>query len=318
VTSRAGRTVRPVKPLVPLSSCVTVLLAWGLVAHNSGAGWVQAVGDVLAGILLVGLGAPALACARARVTVTDNPSDATAGLPLDVGVRASSRVRIRPTSPSGPESFVGPCAGVADLFATRRTRVAGAGDGPRDSLVLLPERRGVHDRLVLDVASAAPFGLLWWRKTLVVELTRPLLVGPRLGEPFELPRGARDSAGDGPIAVPAPIGVPRGVRPYRPGDHRRFVHWPATAHSGQLMVREMEAPAAQPVTVEVRLPVDEEAAEKIAERALATVVALVDRGISVLLATTEDGGPRLAEVGDRRSASRRLARAVAEPTSEPS
>ncbi len=32
-----------------------MLLAWGLVAHNSGAGWVQAVGDALAGILGVGL-----------------------------------------------------------------------------------------------------------------------------------------------------------------------------------------------------------------------------------------------------------------------
>ena len=109
-----------------------------------------------------------------------------------------------------------------------------------------------------------------------------------------------------------PIGEPRGVRPYRPGDHRRWVHWPATAHSGELMVREMEGPTAEPVTLEVHLPVDADAAERIAERAMATVVALVDRGASVLLATTETSGPKIGAVGDRRSAGRRLARAVGE------
>ena len=46
---------------------------------------------------------------------------------------------------------------------------------------------------------------------------------------------------------------------------------------------------------------------------MATVVALVDRGASVLLATTEATGPHVGAVGDRRSAGRRLARAVAEP-----
>jgi hypothetical protein len=50
-----------------------------------------------------------------------------------------------------------------------------------------------------------------------------------------------------------------------------------------------------------------------AERAMATVVALVDRGASVLLATTEESGPKIATVSDRRSAGRRLARAVSEP-----
>jgi hypothetical protein len=43
---------------------------------------------------------------------------------------------------------------------------------------------------------------------------------------------------------------------------------------------------------------------------MATIVALVDRGASVLLATTEDDGRKVAVVGDRRNAGRRLARAV--------
>jgi uncharacterized protein (DUF58 family) len=153
---------------------------------------------------------------------------------------------------------------------------------------------------------------MWWRKTVVVELPRSLHVGPRLGRPLALPPGREDTSGGGVLDTPVPIGEPRGIRPYRPGDHRRWVHWPATAHSGELMVREMEGPSAEPVTLEIHLPVDADAAERLAEQAMATVVALVDRGASVFLATTEASGPKTGAVGDRRSAARRLARAVAE------
>jgi uncharacterized protein (DUF58 family) len=296
-SARRRRFIRPVRVVVPLMSCAGVLVAWGLVAHNSGAGWVQAVGDVLAGILGVGLVAPAVVAARATVRIVEVPSDATAGLPVELVGIARTRLRVKPVDPPGIESYVGP--------HTTPT--------PVQPITLLPESRGVHDRVVLEVATAAPFGLLWWRKTVVVSLPRTLHVGPRLGRPLALPGGGEDTSGGGVVDSSVQIGEPRGVRPYRPGDHRRWVHWPATAHSGELMVREMEGPSAEPVTLEIHLPADPDAAERMAERAMATVVALVDRGASVLLVTTEASGPKIGAVGDRRSAGRRLARAVAEP-----
>jgi uncharacterized protein (DUF58 family) len=219
---------------------------------------------------------------------------------------SSTRVRVKPLEPPGPQSFVG---------AHREPGGNGSRPAITDAaaITLLPEGRGVYDRVVLQVATAAPFGLLWWRKTVVVPLPRSLHVGPRLGRPLALPVGRQDTSGEGVLDASVQIGEPRGVRPYRPGDHRRWVHWPATAHSGELMVREMEGPTAEPVTLEIHLPADAEAAERMAERAMATVVALVDRGASVLLATTEASGPKVATVGDRRSAGRRLARAISEP-----
>jgi uncharacterized protein (DUF58 family) len=102
----------------------------------------------------------------------------------------------------------------------------------------------------------------------------------------------------------------RGTRQYRPGDSRRHMHWPATAHAGELMVRELEGPAAEPLTVSVRLPPDPEDAERVAERALGTVLRLFDRGGPVVLATREVPGPVTAMVTDRRATGRRLARAV--------
>jgi len=313
---RCRRGVRPIRPLGPLVSCAGVLLAWWLVAHNSGAGWVQAVGDLLAGVLLVGLAAPAVVVARARITVVEAPADATAGLPADLTVATTTRVRATPLDPPGPEVFVGP-GGPHRGAPGHAPGGALAGDGEpgrpgTEPLTLLPEGRGVHRRVVVELASAAPFGLLWWRRTRVVELPRHLHVGPRLGRPLPLPRGRQDTAGEGMQRAPVQVGEPRGVRPYRPGDHRRWVHWPGTAHSGELMVREMEGPTAEPLAVDVRLPADPEAAERVAERALGTVVALVDRGTPVLLVTTEDDGRTVAIVGDRRTAGRRLARAVAE------
>ncbi|HEY5025552.1 MAG TPA: DUF58 domain-containing protein [Acidimicrobiales bacterium] len=315
-TARRRRFVRPVRPVVPLVSCAGVLLAWGLVAHNSGAGWVQAVGDVLAGILGVGLVAPAVVAGRAVVAILEVPSDTTAGLPLELVATSDTRLRVRPLDPPGPEAFIGPhrvAAGGGPRLAWTGASAKDPGGDGAGSVTLVPECRGVHDRVVLEIASAAPFGLLWWRRTVVVELPRSVHVGPRLGRPLALPGGREDTSGGGVLDSSVPIGEPRGVRPYRPGDHRRWVHWPATAHSGELMVREMEGPTAEPVTVEIHLPADADAAERMAERAMATVVGLVDRGASVLLATTEASGPKIGAVGDRRSAGRRLARAVSEP-----
>jgi uncharacterized protein (DUF58 family) len=253
--------------------------------------------------------------ARAQVTVFDTPADGTSGLPVELAAHATTRVRVRPLAPPGPEAFVGPHRTRSATGPARHAEVAApdeAGGGRREWVTLLPEHRGVYHRVVLEVATAAPFGLLWWRRAVVLDLPRPLHIGPRMGRPLPLPRGREDTTGSGLVDASVPIGEPRGVRPYRPGDHRRFVHWPATAHSGELMVREMEGPTAEPITLEVRLPSDPDGAERLAERAMATIVALVDRGAAVLLATTEEDGPRVAAVGDRRSAGRRLARAVAE------
>ena len=110
--------------------------------------------------------------------------------------------------------------------------------------------------------------------------------------------------------VDSRVGHSRGVREYAPGDLRHWVHWPATAHTGLLMVREMEQPADRPVTVEVTLPADPEAAERAASRALGTVAQLLGRGCRVMLVTQERSGPVNQPVDGLAQAGRRLAKAV--------
>ena len=290
--------VRPARPLTPMAVAAAVLGTWWLVAHNSGAGWVQVLGDVAFGVLVIGIVGPAAVLARGRVRVVSAPTDATAGLPLEVAVEASTRLRIRPVDPPGIEGFVGPVRG----------RRSGS-----DAFTLVPSHRGAPDVVIVDVATAAPFALQWWTRRIALPLPSTLHIAPRRGRAVPLAVRPHDQAGDSRERVSADLGEPRGARPYQPGDDRRQVHWQAFAHTGELMVREREGPSAEPITVRVTLPDDADEAERIAERALGTVVQLLERGTPVLLGTVDASGPILAPVEDRRGAGRRLARAVARP-----
>jgi uncharacterized protein (DUF58 family) len=279
-----------------MAVAVMIIALWWLVAHNGGAGWVQFIGDIVFGTLLIGVAGPFVVVTRARIEVRSSPADASAGLPVDVHVEASTRLRVRPVEPPGPEVFVGP---------------VGRKDPVGDRITLLPVRRGVHDTVTVDIASAAPFALQWWSRRVQLPLPAELHVSPRCGQPDRTRTSPREETGEASDRPRTDAGFPRGARPYSPGDNRRLVHWRATAHTGTLMVRELERPSAAAVTVTVELPEDPEVAERMAERALGTVVHLLHAGTPVLVGTVEPAGPVVAPVADRRSAGRRLARAVA-------
>jgi uncharacterized protein (DUF58 family) len=291
-----SRWARPARPWAPIAAGVLIIALWWLVAHNAGSGWVQVLGDLVFGTLLIGIGGPFVVVSRARVAVRRAPADGIAGLPVAVDVESRRRVRIRPVDPPGPEVFVGPVGrrGAVDTTVT-----------------LVPLRRGVHGSVTFDIASAAPFALQWWTKRVQLTLPAALHVSPRCGPAQWVPVRPEDRTGDLLDRPRSDAGLPRGARPYVPGDPRRLVHWRATAHVGHLMVQELEQPAADPVTITVELPTEAEAAERVAEGALGSVVRLLHDGRPVVLGTTEHSGPVLAMVADRRTAGRRLARAVA-------
>jgi uncharacterized protein (DUF58 family) len=292
--------VRPARPVAPIGAALATLGIWWLVAHNGGSGWVQALGDVVFGTLAVGILGPAVVLACAKVRIVEGPADGTAGTPFDLRLEASTRLRIRPLAPPGREAFVGP---------------VGRSRPPGDRISLLPTGRGVHETVTLDIATAAPFALQWWTRHVELPLPCTLHVAPRKGRPESLPLRHREEDGATFEWTLNDVGQTRGARPYSPGDSRRQVHWRATAHSGELMMRERERPSAETITMTVILPADPHEAERVAERALGTIVQLLERGTPVLLATVELSGPILGKVTDRRGAGRRLARAVAQPRS---
>ena len=293
--------VHPVAWFGPVVGSVVAMLAFAGVAHSSGSGWVQAIGALLAAVLLTGLILPVVPARLAAVRCTASPSDAGAGRPFEITLVANGPLRIRPRFPAGPVA-----------------RAEGPAHGRRSvEVTFTPDRRAVLETVAVEVASCAPFGILWWAREIEVALTRPLHVAPRAGEPG--PAGAlQDEAhGDAFLRVPAESGEPRGIRPYQPGDARRAVHWPASAHTGTLMVREKERQTDDPVVVDMVLPTDPLEAEAATERVMATVGRYLGSGQAVLLGTDEIEGRTRRLVRDRVDLGRRLARAVPPPQAPP-
>ena len=223
------------------------------------------------------------------------------------------RVRVRPVEPKGKVGFFGPVgtrskdqsAAAIDLLSYRP-------ETPDNTkLQINPDHRGVITEVTVDIASAAPFGLLWWSRRETLALPIELCVAPKPTKALFIPPEGDDSGNDSGNQRTAPFGETRGVRDYEHGDARRTVHWRASAHTGRLMVREMEMPTKEPVILRVVLPPDTVAADEMAGRALATVMGLLERSRPVMLATHEPDGDRVALVTGLVDAGRRLARTVA-------
>jgi len=172
-----SRWARPTRPLSPFAASITILAIWWIAAHNGGAGWVQVLGDLVFGVLLIGLFGPFVVLQRARISLVRSPTDGTAGLPLELRLQASTRLRVRMSEPQQVEVLLGPTA--------RRHRGI-------DTISIVPSRHGVYETLTLDIASAAPFALQWWTRRVHLRLPVPLYIAPRCGRPLP----TRDRPGD--------------------------------------------------------------------------------------------------------------------------
>ncbi len=109
----------------------------------------------------------------------------------------------------------------------------------------------------------------------------------------------------------------RSVRPYVTGDPAHLVHWPSTARTGALVVRELEPPAARGLAIVVDLSVPDatgaaaaDVADEAAARAAGAAESARARGARVVLCTVEADGPVVAEAPDDVAVQRRLALAV--------
>jgi uncharacterized protein (DUF58 family) len=170
-------------------------------------------------------------------------------------------------------------------------------DGPRPFVVAVAPRkrvvadvrarlprRGEWEFSVLRLASRFPFNLhiaraTWTRTTDIVAHPRTGILhgfdvdgGGGEVDPSELP--ARPQRGG--------IGDYLGVRPHRPGDLLRFVHWKATARTGELIVREHAIPArtAWLLLVDTHLTARDEHSRRDGETAIIYAATLVDAAIA--------------------------------------
>lgn len=284
---------RPERFVTPVLGAAMILVAWEGVAHASGSGWVQAVGTVVAGMLTVGMTVPAFVARSLELSVVSSPGDAVTGEPFAVTVISERGLRCTVLEPGGGATAVSPHVPAA--------------------VTVVPPYRGVIRSIRVQLATAAPFGLLWWWVEREIVLDRPVLVSPQPVHRLAPVERSGHSAEGAAAPTPSLIGDTRQLRPYRLGDSRRQVHWSATAHSGSLIVRETEEQSAQPVRVLADLVGEPDATEREAGACLGTVAAYLLAGARVLLETTEQSRRVCAPVTDVAQAGRRLARAGTNP-----
>lgn len=278
--------------------CVIAIVAGALyiIARSTGAGWDIVMLCALVAVLVIAAVWPGVTLCGVRATAVA-PQDATVGRVLPVRVELKGRARGLRVRVAIDRDHPGDWAR-ADAPCTGET-------------TLVPAWRGVYSDLVIDVRSSSPLGLVGWSRHVRVRLLRPIEVAPRtVAVPFEPVRGADHEAQAQPRSSSSGHEVTRGVREYVDGDAIRLVHWPATARTGSVMVRELEGPQRPKLIVVVDLRGPEPDAEIAASRASGLARSALAGGTLVELATVEPGGTRTGPVQSPLEIGRRLARAI--------
>lgn len=272
--------LHPRRAKAPALVTAALAVAFFGISRTSGSGWATVLVACLVGGLLAGSLLPAVHLGRAHIGFTP-PTDGTVSLAMPVQVRGLPGILAEI-----PELATGLFRAESGLFTAH------------------PARRGVSTALTVRLRSSWPLGMVEWARVQHHALARPLEVGPLPADIDPSDTTPHPSAGDQDV---------RSIRGYRPGDSIRSLHWPATAKTGHMMVRETDGVTTAPVIIVVDLTGPAEAVEPAASRAAGLAMSALARGVPVVLATAEPTGPMTAAVTSPLEVSRRLARAVAGP-----
>ena len=282
--------------LTGLGSVVLVILIVGLANPPASADRqiMVLVWAALLTVFAVGIAWPLVAIRQISVSAS-SPRDANVGdrVPIEVDLGSGpGSCEVRVLDPTGAWH-----------------RVGSVGRGTIDHLA---DRRGVFQVVRVEVRVTAPLGILAAHRVHQLVLPHVVEVAPRPLAVSWLPAAAPLDGGSDPVALSALGGdMVRAVRPYAPGDPAHLVHWPSTARTGTLVVRELEppAPVGQALVVDLRdLGADRERA---ASYALGAARAVLSSGGELVMCTAEASGPVTERVQSPIAAGRRLARAVA-------
>lgn len=230
------------------------------------------------------------------------PRGVVAGFPASVAYEVSNRKRRIP-------SFAFEI-GEAEASATGFVPALPAGERARIRAEMTWESRGVYALEAVSISTSFPFGL--FRKERWVPLPGEVIVWPRSDRSVPEPRTGGERVHRGGHALAGAAGARgeyRGLRPYRPGDDPRDVHWRSTARMNEPVVREFERDRAEIlwVCLDLRVPAGP-AAEAAAEIAASLAAAGLRQGRPVGLAAGAIRIPPTTGAGQRERLFNALAR----------
>ncbi|MCC7076032.1 MAG: DUF58 domain-containing protein [Acidimicrobiia bacterium] len=291
----AHRTLRPAGVSPPALWLLVLAAGAFAIAGTTGAGWLLVLVAGLVGVAVTAVLLPPVLLHRVQVEV-QGPRDARVGDPCPLTITLT-----------GPSIVA--LVGVRSELRSTTLPIRGL-------IPFVPPVRGRLEEVDVVLESAAPLGLVSWRRVVRAAFAVPPLVAPHPVFDSVPPTPAAPATEDAPARGPEARGhqLQRGVREYEAGDPPRLIHWPATAHTGGLMVREVEAPGipTQVILVDLRRGTSAEI-EHAVSRAFGLVLTALDAGACVHLGTFETEGPRLRRITTRIGAGRRLAVAASGP-----
>lgn len=142
-------------------------------------------------------------------------------------------------------------------------------------------QRGLYRFGPLRVSTRFPLGLV--RRTVTIDAPDRVVVHPRLGRLTSRWLQRQREAEDGAQRQQRPLGVStgdyHGLRDWRPGDSRRWIHWRTSARRGELMVRQYEQQRNQDLVLILELWSPAEAQEadlQLVENVLSFAATVVD------------------------------------------
>jgi len=108
-----------------------------------------------------------------------------------------------------------------------------------------PKKRGCYPKKEVKLSTGFPFGI--WTNSRKLTVAKPLIVWPKLFKLTDVPShtGNRSNGIGSASEIVGDEGDWMGVRPYRPGDSLRQVHWAQTARRDSLVVFERQSRSRQ-------------------------------------------------------------------------
>ncbi len=225
------------------ATLAAMAVALFLVATNTQTGWLYLVSALLGGLLILGYLEPRRQLRGLSFSTSlEGRSQALRTVKLTVEIKnPTSRPRHFLVVEVPPQPWEQPSERPPGLLLERLQ----AHQSASLSLTVTPAVRGRHRFENLAGFCCAPLGYFGARRSIA---TSPSFVVLPATEPVGL---AEMTAGFAPwsesATSPQKAGISqdlRRLRSYAPGEDQRFVHWPSSARTGQLMVREFARPRA--------------------------------------------------------------------------
>jgi uncharacterized protein (DUF58 family) len=272
---------------------------------NVQAGWLFVIAALLLGAVVAGLVLPARMVRRLEVE-RHAPAEVHQGEEVLVELSVTNRGRGMRLGVVASDPFL----------AAVHIAVPSLGPGERAEVATRRRaaRRGLQGGEPVGLRSTAPFGVAERRRNADDASRTETLVLPTVFPIGALPfvRSAATQAhaihtlprrGQGPDYL--------GIREYRPGDSMRHVHWPSTARTGVVMVREFEEEQTRRLAIVIDASFDagEEwtPLDRACAAAASVALAATAQGHGARLIAGTDGGPEVLSRADEDELLRYLA-----------